>query len=87
MELREELKNLGVMALVAIIMLFAFASAGGAIGYGIHNGEAFSIVAGIGTFISVIAGFFVLLNKKRNYELEIRKLNDEIEELKKLKKK
>ena len=87
MEFREELKKFGVMALVVVIMLFAFAAAGGAIGYGIASGEAFHIVAGIGTFISVIAGFFVISNKKRNYELEIRKLNDEIEELKKLKKK
>jgi len=75
MELREELKNLGVMALVAVIMLFAFASAGGAIGYGIESGEAFH----------VIAGFFVISNKKKNYELEIKKLNDEIEKLKKKK--
>lgn len=82
MELKEELKKLGKMVLCAIGMLFAFASIGGSIGYGITNGEPFSIVAGIVSLIFLAGGFFYFYNKERKAKIEIQKLQDEIEALK-----
>lgn len=85
MELKEELKKLGLMALTAVIMLFSLASIGGSIGMGITTGEAFYVIAGVGAFISLVFGFFHYFRKKKDTEIEIKKLNDEIEKLKKKK--
>lgn len=83
MELREELKKLGKMALWAIVVLFVFAAIGGAIGYGVKSGDAFSIVAGVVVFIVMVVLFFVVFKKKRQQEIDAKKTQDEINKLKK----
>ena len=76
MELKEELKKGGLMALTAVIMLLCFAAIGACVKAAIE-GEGFYWFVAIVLFILLVFAFFRYFNKKEKEKIAAKKAEDE----------